>query len=204
MTDDGAPDHSVPLPEDGAGLPDHFPDGGLGNLRVVYRPGKPSRQDGRGIFHVRQVDIHQPFQLLQRLHPLIAAAVINHRNRKLWGQGRNQRGQKLGGSNKIDVFRSLADERFHCLPQLARIHRGSHRAGADGPILAVAAAQCAAAEEDGSAAPCPCQGGLFPFVDHGFGHQRGIRAAAYPLLSLGPVHAAHPGAEGAIAVVHIV
>ena len=38
-----------------------------------------------GVFHIRQVDVHQTFQPLQRFYRLIPAAVVHHRYRQFGG-----------------------------------------------------------------------------------------------------------------------
>ena len=69
-------------------------------------------------------------------------------------------------------------------------------------VLAEAAAQGTAAEENRAAAAAACQYRFLPFVEHGFRHQSGIRAAAEAQKTGGPVHPALPGAEGAVCIIH--
>ena len=98
---------------------------------------------------------------------IIAAALVNHGNRKPGRQGAHDGGKIVGGGHQIDVLCSLGNELFKDLPQLPGIHGLSHRTAADGSVLAVSAAQGAAAEEYRSAAAAACQGRFFPFVEHG-------------------------------------
>ena len=99
----------------------------------------------------------------------------------------------MGGSYQVDILRAPGDQIFHGLAKLLAVHGLAHRRTGDGPVLAVAAAQSAAAEEDGTAAAVSCQGRLLPFVDHGLGNQSGVGTAAISGFSLGAVNAAFPG-----------
>lgn len=84
----------------------------------------------------------------------------------------------MGGGHKVDVFRSLSDQVFKQLPESGGIRGLPHSAAADGGVLAVAAPERAAAEENRAASPGPRQRRFLPFVEHGLGHEGGIRAAA--------------------------
>ena len=99
----------------------------------------------------------------------------------------------MGGGHQIDVLCPLVNQGFHHLPQLGTVGGFAHRPTADGGILAVAAPQGAATEKDGTAAAAARQHRLLPFVKHGFGNQRRIRASAEAKLPRRPVHAALPG-----------
>ena len=108
----------------------------------------------------------------------------------------------MGGGHKIDVFRPLGNEVFKQLPESGGVRGLPYRSAADGGVLAVAAPERAAAEENRAASPSPRQRRFLPFVEHGFGHEGGIWAAAEALLSRRPVHAAPPGAEAAVYIIH--
>jgi hypothetical protein len=108
----------------------------------------------------------------------------------------------VGGGHQIDVFRTLGDERFKNGTKLLGIRGCSHRAAADGGILTVFAFQSAATEKYGTAAAIACQNRLFPFVEHGFGHQSRIAAAAEAHFSRSTVHTALPGTENAVDIIH--
>jgi len=108
----------------------------------------------------------------------------------------------VGGGYKVDVFRPLRNEVFKQTPEFGGIHGLPHSAAADGGVLAVAAPQSAAAEENRAASPGSRQRRFFPFMEHGFGHEGGVRAAAEAPLPRRPVHTAPPGAEIAVSVIH--
>lgn len=202
MTDYRAPEELVPMPLRRTGLSHHFPDGILSPGEIVRRTGKVGGQSTVRVLEIRQVDVDFPLQLPERFHPLVAAAVAHHRHREFGLQGRQDGGKKLGGGDEIDVFRPLDDQVFENLAQSGGISGLSHGAAADGGVLAVFAAQGAAAEEQGAAAPGTGQNRLFPHVAHGFGHQGGIRAAAEAGFAGGSVYAAFSGAQAAVGVVH--
>ena len=203
MADNNAPGDLLPLPAHRTHLPHHLPDGIGGHGKIVRRPGQLPRQTGIRVFEVGEVNIDAPIQRPQRLHPLVSAAVVHHRHRQLWPQRREDRGQKVGGGHKIDVFRPLGNEVFKQLPESGGVRGLPYRAAADGGVLAVAAPERAAAEENRAASPSPRQRRFLPFVEHGFGHEGGIRAAAEAPLPRHPVHAAPPRAEVTVSVIHI-
>ena len=202
MADDGAPDDFFAPVYDGTGLADHLPDGGGGHGEVVARSGEPPGKRPVGIFQVRQVDVNFSFQGFQCFHPLVAAAVVDHRHRKLWFQGRENGGKVLGGGDQVDVLRPLGNQVLKNVPEPNAVRGRSHRGGADGGVLAEGAPQGAASEKDGPAAPGTCQDRLLPTVNHGLGNQRRPRAAAEPKRPPGPVHSAIPGAQHAMRNVH--
>ena len=202
MADNGAALHPVPLPANGPRLADHFPDGGAGHGKVVLRPGELLCQSGVGVFEVRQVDVHGPFHFPQGFHPFVASAVADYAHREPGFQGGQNGGQKVGGGHKVDVFRPLGNEVLKNCPQAGGVHGLSHRAPADGGVLAVSAPQGTPAEKYGAASSGPCQGRLLPLVDHGFGNQCCVRASAEAPLSPGAVHAAGPGAQFAVYIIH--
>ena len=109
----------------------------------------------------------------------------------------------MGGCNQIDIFRPLGDEVFHHLPQLYRCNRAACRRSTDGTVLALPAPQRAAAKKDRTAAAAACQNRFFPFMYHRFGNQRPIRAAAKAHLSCRSVHAALPGTQFAVYIIHL-
>ena len=100
----------------------------------------------------------------------------------------------MGGGHQVNVLRPLVNQGFHHLPQPGAVSGLAHRPAADSGILAVAAPQGAATEKNGTAAAAARQHRLLPFVKHGFGYQRRVRAAAEAKLPRRPVHAAFPGA----------
>ena len=108
----------------------------------------------------------------------------------------------MGRGHQIDIFCPLGDEAFHSRPKSGAVHGRSHRLAADGGVLAVFAAQGAAAKENGAAAAAACQGRLFPSVDHGLGHQGRIRAAAEAHLPGSSVHPTLPGTQLAVYITH--
>ena len=108
----------------------------------------------------------------------------------------------MGGGHKIDVFRPLGNEVFKQLPESGGVRGLPYRAAADGGVLAVAAPERAAAEENRAASPGSCQRRFLPFVEHGLGHEGGIRTAAEAPLPRRSVHAAPPRAEVAVSVIH--
>ena len=202
MADDDAFHHLFPLPPHRAGLPHHLPDGGGRSGEIVLRPGQGGGKPGICVFQVRQIDVHLALQLTQGLHPLIAAAVVHHGYGQLRRQGRQDRGQEMGGGHQVDVLRAPGDQVFKQPPQLGGVHGLSHRAAADGGILAIFAPQGAAAEKHRAAAAVSCQGRLFPFVEHTFRHQRGAGTAAEAGLPGAAVRAALPGAQLTVYIIH--
>ena len=203
MPDDRAPHHFFTAPLRHSRLPYHLPDGFPGHGEVVRRPGKTSRQSCVGILEVRKVNVYFPLQPAQSLYPLIAAAVVHHRHRQLRGEGRENGGQKLGGGHQINIFRAPGDQILKNPPQSGAVRGRPHRPTADGGVLTVFAPQCTAAEEHRAAAAAPRKGRLLPFVEHGFGHQRGIRTAAEALFPGSSVHPAPSGAEVTVRIIHI-
>lgn len=202
MTDYRAPEKLVPLPLRRTGLAYHFPDGVLGTGEIVRRTGKVGGQSTVRVLEIGQVDVNFPLQLPERFHPLVAAAVAHHRHREFGLQGRQDGGKKVGGGDEIDILRPLGDQVFENSAQSGGIHGSAHGAAADGGVLAVFAAQGAAAEEQGAAAPGAGQNRLLPHMAHGFGHQGGSRAAAEAGFAGGSVDAAFSGAQAAVGVVH--
>ena len=194
MADDHPLGDPLPLPLDAAHLAHHLPDRPGGHREIVRRAGERPCQGGIRVFQVGQIDVDFPLQCPEGLHPLVAAAVVYHRHRQRPLQRGQDGGQKVGGGHQVDVLRPLGDQLLHDLPQPAAGHGLSRRRAADGGILAVPAAQGAATEKDGTAAAAARQHRLLPFVKHGFGNQRRIRAAAEAKLPRRPVHAALPGA----------
>ena len=108
----------------------------------------------------------------------------------------------MGRRHQIDIFRTLCDQLLHHSPQPGCIHRLPHCAAGDRPILAIFAAQSAAAKENGTAAAFSCQCRLFPFVEHGLCHQCRAGTAAKAGLSGGSVDTAGSGAKLAVYIIH--
>ena len=133
------------------------------------------------------------FQGAQRFHAFIATAVHHHGNTELRLQGGQNGGQKMGRGHQVDVFRPLGDECFKNLPQFGRGFACAHGAAGNGGVLAVLAAQGAAAEEHGAAFATRRKGRFFPLVEHGFGYQRGARTATEAQLPCRPVDPTPPG-----------
>ena len=138
----------------------------------------------------------------ERLHRLIAAAVVHHRHRKLRRQGRENVRQKMGGGHQINVFRSLGNELLHGPAEGGRRHLPAKAPGADLLILAVQASQGTAGKENGPAAARPCQGRLLPLMAHHFGHLQPSRHPANAQLSRRPVYSTGPGAQRTGCIVH--
>lgn len=126
------------------------------------------------------------------LGALIAAGIIDHGDGQGCFQGGQDRRQELGGGHQVNVLRPLGDQAIKNGPQAGAVHGLSRRSAADGGILAVHAAQGAAAEKHGPAAAVPGQGRFFPLVEHGFRHDGLVRAAA-EAKGGPPVHSAAPG-----------
>ena len=151
-------------------LAEHLPDGRRGRGEVVRCGGQPCRQRGVSVFQVRQVHVRLPLQQPQRLHRLIAAAVIHHRHRQLRLQRRQDPGQEVGGRYQIDVVGALSDQFLKDLPQPSGGDGPAEATGGDLPVLAIAAPQGAAGEKHRAAAPRSRQGRLLPQVQGGPGH----------------------------------
>ena len=117
MADDDAPGDLLPLPAHRTDLPHHFPDGVGSHGKVVRRPGQLPRQTGVRVLKIGKVNVNAPLQRPQRLHPLISAAVVHHRHGQFRPQCRENRGQKVGGGHKVDVFRPLGDQVFKQTPK---------------------------------------------------------------------------------------
>ena len=194
MPDNGAPDQLFTVPLGFSRLANHLPDGIRRHREVVRRPGQVSCQCVIGIFQVGQINVNFSIQLAQDLHPLIAAAVVHHRHRQLGTQSGRNGGQELGRGHEIDIFRPLGNQILKNPPQARAVRGHAHRPAADGRVLTVFAAQCAAAEEYRPAAAASRESGFFPFMKHGFCNQRGIRAAAEAPFPGSPVNPAPPGA----------
>ena len=112
--------HHVVLDLRRADLPVHFLDGRCGDLRIIRRGGERFRQRGIGIFHVRQIDVDESFQLAQRLHALIAAAVVDDRDGQLRRQGRENGRQEMRWRDEFDVLCAVVDQPFERLAQRGR------------------------------------------------------------------------------------
>ena len=202
MADDGAPHHFVSVPLGFSRLTHHFPNGVLRRGEIIRRPGQLRGKGFITVFEVRQINVDFPFQRPDGLRPLVAAAVVDHRHRQLWAEGGQNRGQVLGRGHEIDIFRTPGDQILKNSPQPFTVHRRTGGTAADGGVLAIFTAQGAAAEKHRAAAAASRQGRLFPFVEHGFCHKGGIRAAAESCFPISPVHAAGPGAQFAVGVIH--
>ena len=171
-------------------------------MKITGSAGKACCQPVIGIFQVGQINIHLPLQLPESLHPLIAAAVVYHRYRQFRLQGGEYGGQKMGGGHQVDVLRAPGNQVFHQTAQSGAVHGHAHRPAGDLPVLAVAAAQGAAAEENGAAAAFSGQGRLLPLVEHTFCHKGSGGTAAEAGFIPGTVCAAFPGTEFAVYIIH--
>src|SRR5699024_11313621 len=103
----------------------------------------------------------------QRLHLLVAAAVVDDWNVQLRAhpvQDRQDGGKELGGGDEVDVSGTFVLQLKKDFSQPVRGEDLSHLPLADGIVLAVAAFQGAAGEEDSAASAFPADTGLLPEV----------------------------------------
>lgn len=103
--------HPVVIKLKRTGLTVHFQNGGAGDLRVIRGGGVACCRSGQGVFHVRQVYLHEPLEHTQRLHTLIARAVPHDRDAK--GQTRERLGdlrRVVAGGNEVDVVHTFVPQ----------------------------------------------------------------------------------------------
>jgi hypothetical protein len=121
---------------------------------------------------------------------------------KVWPDAvkdRKERRKKLGGSDKINVLGSLFLKSQQDFFQTLLREDFSQTFLTDGIVLAVAAFQCTAGEEDGAASALTGQTGFLPQVKGSPGC--GKKSAASTDAWTGPaVGMAHAGAEGAVLI----
>ena len=148
-------------------LTKHLPYGFAGRGKVVLRPGECLSQRAVGIFQVRQIYVYLSFQLPQRIDLFIPTAVVHHRYRKLWLQGRQYPRQEMSGRHQFNVVGAPGDQLVENLPQPRCGDILSLTTGGNTAILTVAAPQGAAGEKHRSCAICAGDGRLLPLVQHG-------------------------------------
>ena len=193
MPHDDAPLHNAVFVIDRPScLAEHLPDGIAGHGEVVRCAGQRPGQIAVGVFQVGQVDVHPALQRPQRLHPLIAAAVVHHRHRQPRLQRRQYPRQKVGGRHQLDVVGALGDQLVKYLPQPPGCDVLSRPSGGDAPILAVAAPQGAAGEEHRARAPRAGDGRLLPLVQR---RPRHPQTGGHTAIAVSPLRRALRGAQ---------
>ena len=202
MADDDTLYHLVALPNYGTGLTDHLPDGGGGGFKIVTGTGQDPGQPVVGVFQIGKIYIHLALQCPEGFRLFVAAAVVNDRDRQLRLQSRENGREVLGGGHQVDVLGALGDEVLHHLPQRGGIRGFAHGTAGNGVILAVFTAQGASAEENCAASAFPCQGRLFPFVDHGLGYHGCGRTAAIAGLVCFAVNITLSRTQIAVYIIH--
>ena len=196
MTDNNAfLQDALPIQLIGAGLADHLPDGGLGHLRVIRRPGVFLRPFPVGVFEVRQIDVDFPLQGSQGLHLVIPPAVPDHRHRQGLLQRLGHCVGVVGGVHQVNVVGPGVDQLEENFPQAGEGDFFSEVLLADAVVLAENAAQGAAGKEHGARPPGAGEGRFLPLVESRPGqHRRFWHPAA--AAALGAVTAALAGTEG--------
>ena len=178
-----------------ADLPVHLAQGRRRDGWVVPRAGQPCRQLRVGVFVVRQIDVDQALQLPQRLNRFIAAAVVDDGYGKPRRQRREDGRQKMRRRDKVDGLRALVDEAQERFAQGLRCQRLARAAGRDDAVLAIAAAQRAAAEKHRARAVIGTDRRLLAIVEHGARRAQLPRHPAEAKLTRFAVNAAPPRAE---------
>ena len=122
------------------------------NLRVVRGGRKLFGNFHVGIFHVRHVNIYKTFEQLEHLGRIVAAGVVNCRQRQAFfaGQlkgGDNRRGN-VRGRDEIDIAAAVILQFEHRLGQLLDCDWVALPMMADIEVLAEDTAQIAAGEEN--------------------------------------------------------
>ena len=193
------PQQPVRLQVRRTGLAVHLLNGGQGHLGIVRRGAVAGGQHGVGVFEVGKPDLHQPLQLPQLLHGLIAGTVPDHRDLQPQPrQGLGYRVTEMAGRHQVQVVDPAVRQAAKEVPQGGHVQLHPGRPSTDLPVLAVDAAQGAAGEEHRPAAPAAADAGFLPEVGRGpadqgrCGHAAGAGGAV-------PLRAAAPGTETAAA-----
>ena len=149
MPHDHAAHHHVLLVEHRlAHLPRHLPQRLLRHLGIVGRQRVLPRAGHVQVLEVRQVDLYLAPEHLQRLQPLVPAAIPDHRHRHgLFLDRLDDRPRERRAGDQVDVVRLVLDQPVEHLPQLALLQLAPKPLVTDMPVLAVDASQRAPAEE---------------------------------------------------------
>ena len=136
--DRAAQKHAVRIELRSARLTQHFTESRKRDWIIVLRARITRRELRAEIFEIGQIDVHKPIQTPQGFHALIAAAVVDHGNVKLWAHLAQHVGKLIGvlrGRDEIDVVRALVPQTEHQGDQLFRIDLLPQRVMADLMIL---------------------------------------------------------------------
>ncbi len=193
-----APRDPVPVDLQVAHLAVHLADGGAVAGRIVRDLRIAPGEDRVGVFHIRHVDIDDAVEQGQPSQRIVAAGVVDQRDRQP-GLGRDldrgdDRGDHVAGRHEVDVVAAHRLEPQHQPGELLRLDRLARVGLADVVILAELAAQVAPREEDRAGPAAPGERRLFAHVGERAGDRCPRPGAADP-QPLGAVDAALPGAE---------
>ena len=189
--------HPVVIKLKRTGLTVHFQNGGAGDLRVIRGGGVACCRSGQGVFHVRQVYLHEPLEHTQRLHTLIARAVPHDRDAK--GQTRERLGdlrRVVAGGNEVDVVHTFVPQAQKNSAELRDGDLFSVFAAADVAVLAKYAPQIAAGEKDRAAAACAGYARFLTEMRRCARHHGCIRNCAKAQLSVCAVNTASARTDG--------
>ena len=163
-----------------ARLAQHLPDRIQRDGRIVRRQRQLSPQRFVRIFEIRQIDLHEAFQFLQRLGAFIAGAVPDDgdRKRQVFQDAGDLPG-KMTGRNEADIVNALLQKSFDDPDQLIAVRRkAGDLAAGDGMILTVDAGQMTARKKERAAAAGPAQARFLPEVRGGADQLRDGRRSA--------------------------
>ena len=197
MADDDPARHLLVFYHCASHLPVHFQNGGAGDLRIIRGGGVACCRSGQGVFHVRQVYLHEPLEHTQRLHTLIARAVPHDRDAK--GQTRERFGdlwRVVAGGNKVDVVHTFVPQAQKNSAELRDGDLFSVFAAADVAVLAKYAPQAAAGEKDRAAAACAGYARFLTEMRRCARHNGCIRNCAKAQLSACAVNTAAARTDG--------
>ena len=172
MPDQHPPLQKPVLHHAGPRLPVHLQDGRPGGLRIVRRRGVTPGGRRRGVFAVRQIDLHLSFQHAQGLQALVPAAVPHHRHRQGLLQGPRHGVGEVSGIDQINVVGPLGDQLPKDLPQARHGDDPAEIPAADLLVLAEDAPQRAPGEKHRAGAARPRNRRLLPAVEGGARHHR--------------------------------
>ena len=182
-------------------LTNHFPDGRPVVPCIIRDLGKGPGRFVRPVFHVRQINVHDPFQALQQLEGNIPVGVIDDRQPQTPGDGQfqglqNKRPMGRGGYQVQVVAAALLQiqenvrqgDRRNFLPQTFLT---------DLMVLTVQAAESATGKENRTGPPFARQRRFLPEMGQGLGHPGLTPLLAEPGLPGQTVHPTFPGAQPA-------
>lgn len=153
-----------------AGLQDHLPDGFGSNGEIIDSAGILHGKFRAEILEIRKPDVHVVFQRLNGLNAFVSAAVIDDRDVQAVPdliQSRKNPGKIVRGGDQVDVVCALILQTEKNICQLPGADLFPVKLLTDPVVLAEAAAQRTAAEEDGSASVDAADARLFPVMEGG-------------------------------------